>query len=434
MFVDSVRIIVRAGKGGDGAISFRREKFVPRGGPDGGDGGKGGDVVLTVDPQMSTLIELARKRYYVAEDGGPGGGNRRSGKDGADLVIRVPKGTVIRNVKTGECIADLSHEGDSVIVARGGSGGRGNAKFANPTRRAPRIAEKGRPGEELEIELELKLISDVGIVGFPNAGKSTLIARVSEAKPKIADYPFTTLEPNLGVVYLDEGESFVVADIPGLIEGAHLGAGLGHTFLRHIERTRLLIHLVDVSPASGRDPVDDYEKINRELRLYSAALGSKPQVVAANKMDVPGSEEPYERLRKYLAGKGVECYPISAVTGEGVRALLYAVYNMLQQLRREEGEEIPFERSAPVDMVHRQKPGEITVRKQQGMFIVEGGDLERRVALVDLNDIDALRYIHAILRSKGVIDQLRAAGVKDGDTVRIGELEFVFSDEAQWRG
>ncbi|MGB4218885.1 MAG: GTPase ObgE [Bacillota bacterium] len=433
MFIDSVRITVKAGRGGDGAISFHREKYVPRGGPDGGDGGKGGDVVVAVDPQMSTLAALARRRRYVAENGTPGAGNRRFGRDGEDLVITVPKGTVIRNAATGELIADLQNEDDSVVVARGGVGGKGNARFATPTRQTPRIAEKGEPGEQLEIELELKLISDVGIVGFPNAGKSTLISRVSAAKPKIADYPFTTLEPNLGVVSLDNGESFVLADIPGLIEGAHKGAGLGHTFLRHIERTRLLIHLVDVSPTSFRDPIEDYEKINEELRLYSPALGSKPQVVAANKMDIPGSEEAFERLRNHLADSGVECYPISAVTGQGVRTLLYAAFNKLKQLPREDAEE-SFVKPGHIEVVHGRTYDEIAIRREDGIFVVEGGDLERRVALVDLHNLDALRYVHAILRKRGVIDELRAAGVKDGDTVRIGDTEFVYSDEAEWQG
>lgn len=434
MFVDSVRIQVRAGKGGDGAISFLREKYVPRGGPDGGDGGKGGDVVVAVDPQLSTLIGLASRRSFVAEDGAAGGGNRRFGRNGENLVIKVPKGTVIHNAVTGERIADLPGERDSVVVARGGAGGRGNARFANPRRQTPRIAERGEPGECLDIELELKLISDVGIIGFPNAGKSTLISRVSAARPKVADYPFTTLEPNLGVVSLDNGESFVLADIPGLIEGAHQGTGLGHTFLRHVERTRLLIHLVDVSSTSYRDPIEDYEKINNELRLYSPALGSKPQVVAANKMDIPGSEEALDRLQDHLVGRGIQCYPISAVTGEGVRALLYAVLDRLKHLPRPEMEDERADRPAHVEVVHKRTHDEVTVKRQDDVFLVEGGDLDRKVALVDLDDLDALRYVQSILRSRGVIDKLRAAGAEDGDTVRIGGIEFIFSDEAEWRG
>ena len=374
---------------------------------------------------------MARRRRYVAENGTPGAGNRRFGRDGEDLVIKVPKGTVIRNAATGELIADLQNEDDSVVVARGGVGGKGNAGL--PLRRqTPRIAEKGEPGEQLEIELELKLISDVGIVGFPNAGKSTLISRVSAAKPKIADYPFTTLEPNLGVVSLDNGESFVLADIPGLIEGAHKGAGLGHTFLRHIERTRLLIHLVDVSPTSFRDPIEDYEKINEELRLYSPALGSKPQVVAANKMDIPGSEEAFERLRNHLADSGVECYPISAVTGQGAHSSLCSV-QQTETAAAEDAEE-SFVKPGHIEVVHGRAYDEIAIRREDGIFVVEGGDLERRVALVDLHNLDALRYVHAILRKRGVIDELRAAGVKDGDTVRIGDTEFVYSDEAEWQG
>jgi GTP-binding protein len=433
VLVDSVTIVVRAGKGGDGAISFRREKYVPRGGPDGGDGGKGGDIVVAVDEQLSTLIDLASKRQFVAENGSPGGANNRFGKDGQDLVIKVPRGTVIRDLSTGELIADLSRPDDSVVVARGGGGGRGNAKFANPRRQTPRIAEQGEPGERREIELELKLISDVGIIGFPNAGKSTLISRISAARPKIADYPFTTLEPNLGVVSLDDGQSFVVADIPGLVEGAHAGTGLGHTFLRHIERTRVLIHLVDVSPMSFRDPVKDYEMINEELRLYSRSLASKPQVIAANKIDLPGSEEGLARLRDYLSGKGLQCHAISAVSGEGVRRLLYAVNELLQQMPRPETEAIVEDRPGHVEVVHRRTQDEVLVTKQNGVFVVEGPDLRRRVALVDLDDLDALRYVHSLLRSRGVLEKLREAGVADGDTVRIGGIEFVYSDEAEWQ-
>lgn len=433
MFVDSVTIVVKAGRGGDGAISFRREKYVPRGGPDGGDGGKGGDVVVAVDEQLSTLIDLASRRQFVAENGSPGGGNNRFGKDGKDLVIKVPRGTVIRDVSTGELIADLSHSEDSVVVVRGGGGGRGNARFANPRRQTPRIAEQGEPGERREVELELKLISDVGIIGSPNAGKSTLISRISAARPKIADYPFTTLEPNLGVVSLDDGQSFVVADIPGLVEGAHAGTGLGHTFLRHVERTRLLIHLVDVSPMSYRDPIKDYEMINEELHLYSQSLASKPQVIAANKIDVPGSEEALERLRDYLSSKGLECHAISAVSGEGVKRLLYAVNELLQHMPRPESQAGTSDRPVHVEVVHRRAPDEVSVTRHNGVFVVEGADLRRRVALVDLDDLDALRYVHSLLRNRGVLGKLREAGVADGDTVKIGGIEFVYSDEAEWQ-
>lgn len=433
MFVDSVRIMVKGGSGGNGAISFRREKYVPRGGPDGGDGGKGGDVIVAADPQLSTLIDLAGKKRFVAENGAPGEANNRQGKSGSDLVIKVPVGTVVRDAATGAVIADLSTSHSVVVAAKGGEGGRGNAKFANPVRQAPRIAEKGEPGEQLEIELELKLISDVGIVGFPNAGKSTLLSRISAARPKIADYPFTTLEPNLGVVSLGEGVSFVVADIPGLVEGAHEGVGLGHRFLRHIERTRLLIHLVDVSPLSLRDPIDDYRKINEELKLYSPSLSRKPQVVAANKIDLPGAAEACERLRSYLSREAVPVYPISAVTGEGVSLLLYAVSERLKRVM--ETQELGEGLSGPdrVEVVYRPDRSEVSVRREDGVFIVEGGGIERKVALVDLDNLDALRYVQSILRGKGVIEKLKEAGVSDGDTVRVGDTEFVYSDETTWQ-
>lgn len=429
MFVDSVKITVKGGSGGNGAISFRREKYVPRGGPDGGDGGKGGDVVLAADSQVSTLVHLASKKHFAAESGSPGEGSNRSGKNGSDLVIKVPVGTLVKDPATGKVIGDLSTPQSTVVAAKGGEGGRGNARFANPRRQAPRIAEKGAPGEQLELELELKLISDVGIIGFPNAGKSTLLSRISAARPKIADYPFTTLEPNLGVVSLGEGVSFVVADIPGLMEGAHEGVGLGHRFLRHIERTRLLIHLIDVSPLSLRDPVDDYRKINEELRLYSASLSRKPQVVAANKTDLPGSAEACERLRRHLSRESVPVFPISAVTGEGVTELLYAVSDRLKRVAdtQERDEE------SRMEVIYRPDRDEVSVRREDGVFVVAGGGLERKVALVDLDNLDALRYVQSILRGRGVIEKLKEAGVSDGDTVRVGDTEFVYSDETAWQ-
>ncbi len=433
MFVDSVRIVVKGGSGGNGVISFRREKYVPRGGPDGGDGGKGGDVIVVADPQLSTLIDLAGGKRFAAQNGAPGEANNRQGKDGSDLVIRVPVGTVIRDASTARVIADLSKAQSSVVAAKGGQGGRGNAKFANPRRQAPRIAEKGAPGEQLEIELELKLISDVGIVGFPNAGKSTLLSRVSAARPKIADYPFTTLEPNLGVVSLGEGVSFLVADIPGLVEGAHEGVGLGHRFLRHIERTRLLIHLVDVSPPSLRDPIDDYRRINEELRLYSPSLSRKPQVVAANKIDLPGAAEACERLSSYLSCESVPVYPISAATGEGVSKLLYAVSDGLKKVAEAQERDEELGEPDHVEVVYRPERSEVSVRKEDGAFVVEGGGIERKVALVDLDNLDALRYVQSILRGRGVIEKLKEAGVSDGDTVRVGDTEFVYSDETAWQ-
>lgn len=324
MFVDTAEIYVKAGDGGRGAVSFRREKYVPAGGPDGGDGGDGGNVIVQADGSMHTLMDLRHKRHYRAENGQPGAGANKHGRNGANEVIRVPPGTVVRDAATGEVLADLVSPGQSAIVARGGKGGRGNARFATPTRQAPRFAQPGTPGEERWLELELKLLADVGLVGLPNVGKSTLISRISAARPKIADYPFTTLVPNLGVVDAGDGKSFVVADIPGLIEGAHAGAGLGHEFLRHVERTRVLVHVLDLA-ALDRDPVRDFEVVERELRLYSPELTARPTLVAANKIDVPQGRSRLDRVQEALGSRGLRIYAISAVTGEGVRELVSAM-------------------------------------------------------------------------------------------------------------
>lgn len=333
MFYDEAKIYVKAGDGGDGCIAFRREKYVPRGGPAGGDGGRGGSVILRADAQLGTLIDLRYRRHYRAERGGHGMGKNMHGRDGQDLVIRVPVGTIVRDAATGRVLADLTEDGQEVVVARGGRGGRGNARFATSTNRTPTFAEKGAPGEEKWLLLELKLLADVGLVGFPNAGKSTIIARLSAARPKIAAYPFTTLEPHLGVVRVGEGESFVLADIPGLIEGAHRGAGLGHRFLRHVERTRLLVHVVDMAGSGGHDPVQDFEIINRELAAYDPALAARPQIVAANKMDLPDAAANLERFRAAW-GERYEVYPVSALTGEGLDRLVYRVAELLRGLPR----------------------------------------------------------------------------------------------------
>ncbi|MEW5762825.1 MAG: GTPase ObgE [Bacillota bacterium] len=333
MFYDEAKIYVKGGDGGNGCVAFRREKYVPRGGPAGGDGGRGGNVVLRADAQLATLIDLRYRRHYRAARGAHGLGKNMHGRDGEDLVVRVPVGTVVRDAATGALLADLVTDGQEVVVARGGRGGRGNARFATSTRRAPAFAEKGKPGEERWVLLELKLLADAGLVGFPNAGKSTLIARVSAARPKIADYPFTTLEPHLGVVRVGEGESFVLADIPGLIEGAHRGSGLGHRFLRHIERTRLLVHVLDTAGSGGRDPVQDFAVINRELAAYDPELAARPQIVAANKMDLPGAAANLERLREVL-GERYEIYPISALTGEGLPRLVHRIAALLRELPR----------------------------------------------------------------------------------------------------
>ncbi|HHV62381.1 MAG TPA: GTPase ObgE [Firmicutes bacterium] len=330
MFIDTAKIFVKAGDGGPGCVSFRREKYVPRGGPDGGDGGDGGDVIVRVDPGLTTLMDFRYRRHYKAERGQRGMGSNMSGRDGEDLVIRVPPGTVIRDAETGEEIADLVEIGDSVVVARGGRGGRGNARFVTPTRRAPRIAEEGKPGEERWLLLELKLLADVGLVGLPNVGKSTLISRISAARPKIADYPFTTLVPNLGVVALEGGRSFVVADMPGLISGAHKGAGLGHEFLRHVERTRVLAHVLDLSCPAGRDPIEDFNIINNELALHDPGLLKRPMVVVGNKLDSPGAIDTFERVKAYCKSKNLEVYGVSALTGEGVKEFLYALAGLLE--------------------------------------------------------------------------------------------------------
>ncbi|NPV54859.1 MAG: GTPase ObgE [Firmicutes bacterium] len=343
MFIDTAKIYVKAGDGGPGCVSFRREKHVPRGGPDGGDGGAGGDVILLVDPGLATLMDFKYKRHYKAERGQRGMGSRMSGRDGDDLVIKIPPGTVIRDAGTGEVLADLVAAGDSAVVARGGRGGRGNARFVTSTRRAPRMAEEGEPGEERWFFLELKLLADVGLVGLPNAGKSTIISRISAARPKIADYPFTTLVPNLGVVALEDGRSFVVADMPGLISGAHKGAGLGHEFLRHVERTRVLAHVLDLSCPSGRDPVEDFNVVNNELVLHDPELLKRPMVVVGNKLDMPGAAEAFERVRGYCTGRGFEVYGVSALTGEGLRDFLYGVARLLEAGRQEPDEGKPVD-------------------------------------------------------------------------------------------
>uniref|UniRef100_A0A7C2HUH9 GTPase Obg n=1 Tax=Ammonifex degensii TaxID=42838 RepID=A0A7C2HUH9_9THEO len=419
MFYDYLKVYVRAGDGGNGCVAFRREKYVPFGGPSGGDGGRGGDVILRADAGLRTLVDFHYKSHFKAGRGDHGEGKGRHGKSGADLVLRVPVGTVVRDAATGEVLADLVTDGDEVVVARGGRGGRGNARFATPTERAPRFAEKGEPGEERWLELELKLLADAGLVGLPNAGKSTILSRVSAARPKIADYPFTTLEPCLGVVRVEEGESFVLADLPGLIEGAHAGAGLGHKFLRHVERTRLLIHVLDAAGTGGRDPVADFAAVNRELVLYSAELAGRPQVVAANKMDLPESRANLERLRAAL--QGYEIFPVSAVTGEGLNRLISRVAALLRELP---APQVDYPSGRMVTGI-----APLRVRREAGVFIVEDGAVERRVAMTDLDNPEAVRRLRQYFERAGVTAALRAAGVKPGDTVRIGREEFVYQPE-----
>lgn len=420
MFYDTAKIYVRGGDGGNGCVAFLREKYVPHGGPAGGDGGRGGSVILRVDPGLRTLVDFRYQRHYRAERGQHGMGKNMHGKNGRDLILRVPPGTVVRDAATGEVIADLVHPGQEVVVARGGRGGRGNARFATPTNKAPRMAEKGEPGEERWLELELKLLADVGLVGFPNVGKSTIISRVSAARPKIADYPFTTLVPNLGVVRVDEGRSFVMADIPGLIEGAHAGAGLGHQFLRHTERTRLLVHVLDVSGSEGRDPLGDFEVVNRELALYSKELASRPMIIAANKMDLPGAAENLARLKGAL-GERYEIFPVSALTGEGLFALVYRIGDLLDQLPAPQA---PPAAPRRVTAVKEEVP--FSISREGDVFVVQGKEVERLVAMTDLDNEEAVRRLQRTLERLGLEEALKQAGVKEGDTVRIGKFEFTY--------
>jgi GTP-binding protein len=417
MFFDEAKIYVKAGDGGNGCVSFRREKFVPFGGPDGGDGGKGGDVYLIADPHINTLIHFKKRAHFKAQSGQHGRGKKQAGKSGQDLYIPVPLGTVVRDAATGEFIADLVEPGQKVLVARGGKGGRGNAAFATPVNQAPRFAERGEPGQERWLYLELKLIADVGIVGVPNAGKSTLLAAVSAARPKIAPYPFTTLEPNLGVVTVGDYD-FVLADIPGLIEGAHKGAGLGHKFLRHIERTRVIIHLLD---GLSHNPLRDFEAINKELALFSERLAAKPQIVAFNKMDIPEVREKWPQVRDALVEAGYGVYPISAATGEGVWELMRAVAALLQEMPKE----LPplEEEVAPVT----KKEPPFTVIKEGEVWKVKGKEVEKIAATVNWDQEEALALFHRKLEKLGVIRTLRKMGIQDGDTVIIGNVEL------EWR-
>jgi GTP-binding protein len=415
MFFDYTKVFVKAGDGGDGCVAFRREKYVPFGGPSGGDGGRGGRVILRAGEALRTLADFHTKKHFRAGRGGHGEGSRCHGKNGDDLVLPVPLGTVVRDATTGELLADLTEDGQEAVVARPGRGGRGNARFATATEKAPRFAEKGEPGEERWLELELKLLADVGLIGLPNAGKSTILSRVSAARPKIADYPFTTLEPCLGVVRVAEGESFSLADLPGLIKGAHAGAGLGQKFLRHIERTRVLIHVLDTAGSGGQDPAEAFFAVNRELALYSPELGKRPQVVAANKMDLPDSRFNLDRLQAALAGH--ELFPVSAVTGEGLNRLMFRVAELLRELPSPE----PLPVEAPVT---GDEP--LRVGREDGMFVVRGKAVERRVAMTDLANEEAVKRLKRYFMRSGVEDALRAAGVKPGETVRIGQDLFEY--------
>lgn len=421
MFIDVVNIKIKAGNGGDGAVSFHREKYVPAGGPDGGDGGKGGDIIFAVDDNLSTLLDFRYKRSYSAKPGDNGSSNNRTGKNGEDLIIKVPRGTIVREVNSNQIMADLSAD-QPVVIARGGKGGKGNARFATPTRQIPRFSKPGYDGESFEVKLELKLLADVGLVGFPNVGKSTLISVVSAAKPKIANYHFTTLTPTLGVVGVEAGGSFVMADIPGLIEGASEGVGLGHEFLRHVERCRLIVNVVDVSGIEGRDPIDDFEKINQELEKFNPELRQRPQLVAANKSDM-ASPEQIERFKSYIEERGYDFYQISAATTSGTKELVSAIAERLQKL--------PPIKEYIVDFVPDVSEGidqsfEVTI--EDGIFYLDAPFLKRAMRTVDINDYESLQYFQRVLRHTGIIDRLEEMGIEEGDTVDLfgWQFEFVF--------
>ncbi len=426
MFIDKAKIHLKSGKGGDGAVAFRREIYVPAGGPAGGDGGKGGDIVFQVDEGMRTLMDFRYKKHYVATNGEDGRNKNMFGKDGEDLILKVPPGTTIKNEKTGEIIADLTINDDKVIVAKGGKGGKGNTHFKNSVRQAPRFAIAGEAGQEFTVILELKLIADVGLIGFPNVGKSTLLSVVTSAKPKIANYHFTTLKPNLGVVKTKHGDSFVLADIPGLIEGAHEGTGLGHEFLRHVERTKLLIHVLDVSGIEGRDSLEDFEKINSELHLYNEQLAEKPQVIAANKTDIPGAEDNLNKLKSTLNDKGIEVFPISAATNQGLDELLNYVSKKLKELEALAPKEEPVKQEKVYKYEEKRDKYHFVVAKEDDVYIVEGEFLERLIKSTNFDDMDSISYFQKVLRNRGVIDKLKESGISEGDLVKIYDIEFEY--------
>ena len=424
MFADRAKIFIKSGKGGDGHVSFRRELYVPNGGPDGGDGGKGGDIIFEIDDGLNTLTDFRQVRKYAARDGEQGGKKRCHGANASDLVIKVPEGTVIKDFETGKVIADMSGENRREVILKGGKGGLGNMNFATPTMQAPKYAQPGQAGQEIWVQLELKVIADVGLVGFPNVGKSTLLSRVSNAKPKIANYHFTTLDPHLGVVDLDGGAGFVMADIPGLIEGASQGVGLGHDFLRHIERTKVLIHVVDAASTEGRDPIADIKSINAELGAYNPELLERPMVIAANKTDViySGDEDPVEKLKAEFEPEGIKVYPISAVSGKGVKELLYAVYALLQTVDRTP---VIFEKEFDLSQVRPDLNLPYTIEQDDsGVFIVEGPKIEKMLGYTNLESEKGFLFFQKFLKETGILDELEKAGIQEGDTVRMYGLEF----------
>ena len=423
MFTDYVKIIAKAGNGGNGAISFRREKYVAAGGPDGGDGGKGGDIYFEVDPDSNTLIDFRYNKKYKAESGKNGEGAHKYGKSGEDLYIKVPIGTIVRDAKTNRVLADLSHKGQKELILAGGRGGKGNSHFATSTRQAPRFAQDGEKGEEKELILELKLLADVGLIGFPNVGKSTFLSMTTSATPKIADYHFTTLEPNLGVVKTEYGDSFVIADIPGIIEGASEGTGLGLQFLRHIERTRLLLHVIDVSGSEGRNPVDDFYKINEELRKYSEKLSKRKQIIVANKIDAMQDEKLYIELEKVAKENNMEIFKKSEATGQGISDLIKHVSQILKTLPKEDLLEIVDKKVYTLE-----DKEDYVIKKEDGMFVIEGEAVERIMRRVNIADNESLYYFQKSLDNLGVNQKLKEMGIKEGDIVKIADYELEWED------
>lgn len=423
MFADYAKIYIRSGNGGDGCVSFRRELFVPAGGPDGGDGGKGGDLIFEVDKGINTLNDFRHIRKYCAKNGEPGGGRRCHGADGESLVVKVPEGTIVKDAETGKVITDMSHDNQREVILKGGRGGKGNMNYATPTMQAPKYAQPGQQGRELTVMLELKVIADVGLLGFPNVGKSTFLSRVSNAKPKIANYHFTTLQPNLGVVDMEGINGFVIADIPGLIEGASEGVGLGHEFLRHIERTKMMIHMVDAASTEGRDPINDIKIINQELANYSEDLAKRPQVIAANKTDVfYGTEEEtvIELLKEEFEPQGIKVFPISAVSGKGVKELLYYVRQCLDQM---DDTPVIFEREYFPDFTETQEPYTV-VKEDEHFFRVEGPRIERMLGYTNLDTEKGFEFFQKFLRENKIIEELENMGIEEGDTVALYGLEF----------
>ena len=431
MFADRAKIYIRSGKGGDGHVSFRREKYVPNGGPDGGDGGHGGSVIFEVDEGLNTLTDFRHIRKYSAEDGEQGGKRNCRGKDGKDIIIKVPEGTVIKELESGKIIADMSGDNRRQVILSGGKGGNGNQHYATSTMQAPKYAQPGQPAKELNLFLELKVIADVGLVGFPNVGKSTLLSRVTNARPKIANYHFTTLNPNLGVVDLDDGKGFVIADIPGLIEGASEGVGLGHEFLRHIERTKVLIHLVDAASTEGRDPIADIYAINKELEAYNADIAHRPQVIAANKIDAiytEDGEDPVAKIRAEFEPKGIKVFPISAVSGQGLSELLNCVSDMLADINEAPTVFEP-EFNPDVDIVTGNEPYSVEYNEKDNEYVVEGPRIEKMLGYTNLDSERGFQFFQKFLKENGILDELEALGIQEGDTVRMYGLAFNYYKE-----